>query len=161
MVAAAATGPRGRVLGLEALGEQQASQGKPADCERDLNEIVNVAIAEHDMVGFDVIHAQYGYPTGPAALEVSRRTGIPNVVSIESGDRHGVGRCCLAHRAAAVGVRDCIEHERNGLLVPIRDSAALAAAMVRLFDDRALRQQLADQGLRDVHSPYCWPVVVR
>ena len=321
--------PGVRVIGLEALGEQQVSDGSPADFERDLHEIVSVAIAEHEAGRFDVIHAQYGYPTGLAALEVSRRTGLPNVVSIQGGDGHWVGGCCPPHREAmravllhsnqiligsksfavevqenhgvpesvfeivpgatdidrfrptghdeaadvaslgapvflyhgrvdlrkglgelidamkevivlrpharlvisgigpdadevqhrvqsdclshcvemtgycpyaeapavyrrgdvfvsptysegfsntileamasglavistdTVGVRDCIEHERNGLLVPTRDAAALAAAMIRLFDDAPLRKRLAEEGLRDVHSHYCWPVVAK
>ncbi len=43
----------------------------------------------------------------------------------------------------APGCRDVVDHERNGLLVPIRDAQALAHAIARLADDSALRARLA------------------
>ncbi len=43
------------------------------------------------------------------------------------------------------GPREIIQHEVNGLLTPPDDSAALAAAMDRLFTDHALRARLAAQ----------------
>ncbi len=55
---------------------------------------------------FDILHAQYGYPCGWAALEASRETGVPNVVSIQGGDGHWVGSCCETHRLAMVRVLD-------------------------------------------------------
>jgi glycosyltransferase involved in cell wall biosynthesis len=55
--------------------------------------------------------------------------------------------------AAVIGTRsggiiDIIEHERRGLLVPLDDSAALAAAMECLLRDQPLRQRLAEEGRR-------------
>jgi glycosyltransferase involved in cell wall biosynthesis len=43
-----------------------------------------------------------------------------------------------------------VVHERNGLVVPAGDAAALRAAISRLRDDRALTAQLAEQGAQDV-----------
>jgi glycosyltransferase involved in cell wall biosynthesis len=40
------------------------------------------------------------------------------------------------------GCREVVSHERDGLLVPARDGAALARAIARLDDDPALRQRL-------------------
>jgi len=40
------------------------------------------------------------------------------------------------------GYDDFVEHERTGLLVPPDDQASLAAAIVRLLEDGALRQRL-------------------
>ena len=40
-----------------------------------------------------------------------------------------------------------IEHERNGLLVPTDDRAALTAAILRLLDDDALRRRIIEGGL--------------
>jgi glycosyltransferase involved in cell wall biosynthesis len=37
-----------------------------------------------------------------------------------------------------------IEHERTGLLVPLRDAAALAEALERMLTDAALRARCAD-----------------
>ena len=93
--------PGVRVIGLEARGEQDGG-----DFERDVEEMVEVVCAEHARAPFDVLHAQYGYPTGFAVLEASRRTGVPNVVSIQGGDGHWVGSCCETHRAAMVAVLD-------------------------------------------------------
>jgi glycosyltransferase involved in cell wall biosynthesis len=55
---------------------------------------------------FDILHAQYGYPTGWAVLLASQRLGIPNLVSIQGGDGHWVGSCCETHRLAMVRVLD-------------------------------------------------------
>ncbi len=93
--------PGVRVIGLEARGEQSGG-----DFERDIEELVEVVAAEHARAPFDVLHAQYGYPTGFAVLEASRRLGVPNVVSIQGGDGHWVGSCCETHRAAMVAVLD-------------------------------------------------------
>lgn len=88
------------VVGLEAHGEQQVNLGLAADFESDLKGMVETALAHHAIEPFDVIHAQYGYPNGLAALEFSRQTGVPNVVSIQGGDGHWVGLCCETHRRA-------------------------------------------------------------
>jgi glycosyltransferase involved in cell wall biosynthesis len=43
---------------------------------------------------------------------------------------------------AVGGLLDAVEHERTGLVVPPRDVPALRAAIVRLLDDRELRERL-------------------
>ena len=94
------------VIGHEALGEQRVNFGELADFELDLRTMVETALAHHQRKPFDVVHAQYGYPNGLAALEISRSTGIPNVVSIQGGDGHWVGLCCETHRRAIRAVFD-------------------------------------------------------
>ncbi|WP_119069820.1 glycosyltransferase family 4 protein [Rubrobacter indicoceani] len=91
--------PGVKVIGLEARGEQDGG-----DFERDIEEIVSVVEWEHAEKPFDILHAQYGYPTGLAALEASRRTGLPNLVSIQGGDGHWVGTCCGTHKRAMQAV---------------------------------------------------------
>jgi glycosyltransferase involved in cell wall biosynthesis len=56
-----------------------------------------------------------------------------------------------AHRrpvicAASSGPAQLVSHERSGLLVPVDDSAALAAAIGRLAGDRGLRETLVAGG---------------
>ncbi len=45
------------------------------------------------------------------------------------------------------GPSEIIEHERTGLLVPVADPPALAAAIKRVLDDEALRERLRTGGL--------------
>lgn len=92
--------PGVRVIGLEASGEAAASLGHPADFEGDIERMVVTVEAEHARRPFDLIHAQYGYPNGLAALEAGRRLGLPTVVSIQGGDGHWVGGCCSTHLSA-------------------------------------------------------------
>ncbi|WP_430910123.1 glycosyltransferase family 4 protein [Methylobacterium sp. sgz302541] len=87
--------PGVRVIGLEQLGEQTNG-----DFERDIATMIATIEAEHAKKPFDILHAQYGYPTGWAVLLASRKLGVPNVVSIQGGDGHWVGSCCETHRVA-------------------------------------------------------------
>jgi len=105
-----------KIIGLEALGEQESGG---ANWERDIEEMVAVGSGEHERQPFDLVHAQYGYPTGLAALELSRVTGVPNVVSIQGGDGHWVGPCCETHRLA---MRAVLNHA-GALLIGSRSFA--------------------------------------
>ena len=93
--------PGVRIIGLEQVGEQDHG-----DFERDVEAMRATVVGEHRRQPFDVIHAQYGYPCGWAALLASRDTGVPTVVSIQGGDGHWVGSCCETHRLAMVRVLD-------------------------------------------------------
>ena len=48
--------------------------------------------------------------------------------------------------------RALVSHERTGLVVPCRDADALAAALGRMLDDRALRTSLAEQAFDTVRD---------
>ena len=93
-----------QIVGLESKGEQVTGEGQPADFEADIEAMVSAIEDAHRDKPFDVIHAQYGYPTGLAALEASRRLGVPNLVSIQGGDGHWVGGCCTTHHDAMQAV---------------------------------------------------------
>ena len=93
--------PGVRVIGLEQRGEQ--TEG---DFERDIDTMVATILAAHATTPFDVIHAQYGYPTGWAAVLAANALGLPSVVSIQGGDGHWVGSCCETHRLAMQRVLD-------------------------------------------------------
>lgn len=110
--------PGVQVIGLEARGEQEGG-----NFEKDIEEMVQVVVDEHGRSPFDVIHAQYGYPTGLAALVASRHTGVPNIVSIQGGDGHWVGTCCGTHKRAMLSVLD----HAGALLIGSRSFAAEVA----------------------------------
>ncbi|MGB3633207.1 MAG: glycosyltransferase family 4 protein [Rubrobacteraceae bacterium] len=107
--------PGVRVIGLEAVGEQNGG-----NFEKDVEALAQNVVEEHERAPFDVIHAQYGYPTGLAALVASRRTGVPNLVSIQGGDGHWVGTCCATHKRAMLAV---LNHA-GALLIGSRSFAA-------------------------------------
>ncbi|KUG06735.1 glycosyltransferase family 4 protein [Solirubrum puertoriconensis] len=95
--------PGVRVVGLEAHGEQNGGR-----FEDDVQAIVDTVQHLHQQRPFDIIHAQYGYPPGLAALQLSRLLGVPNVVSIQGGDGHWVGvNCCGTHQRA---IRAVLNH---------------------------------------------------
>lgn len=95
--------PGVRVVGLEARGEQAGGR-----FEDDIQAIIETVEQLHAAQPFDLLHAQYGYPPGLAALHLSRRLGIPNVVSIQGGDGHWVGvDCCGTHQRA---IRTVLDH---------------------------------------------------
>ncbi|MCJ2036617.1 glycosyltransferase family 4 protein [Methylobacterium sp. J-068] len=93
-------GPPPAVPGVTVIGLEQAGEQESGDFERDIDVMVSTIRAEHAKKPFDILHAQYGYPTGWATLLASRQIGVPNVVSIQGGDGHWVGSCCETHRVA-------------------------------------------------------------
>ncbi len=62
---------------------------------------------------------------------------------------------------AVGGLAETIEHERNGLLADYGDEEGLAAALQRLAADRALRENLAREGLADARAHYRQDVYVK
>jgi glycosyltransferase involved in cell wall biosynthesis len=56
--------------------------------------------------------------------------------------------------AAAIGPRALIKHEENGLLVPIDDAPALAAAIRRLIEQPGLARKLAEAGRAAYEADY-------
>lgn len=93
--------PGVKVIGLAALGEQDHG-----DFERDIETMIAAVRREHYGAPFDILHAQYGYPTGWAVLLASAEIGVPCVVSIQGGDGHWVGSCCRTHFQAFGRVLD-------------------------------------------------------
>ncbi|MDQ3765381.1 MAG: glycosyltransferase family 4 protein [Actinomycetota bacterium] len=59
------------------------------------------------------------------------------------------------------GIPDLVQHEVTGLLAPVGDVTALAAAVTRLLDDRELAARLAAAARRHVLGHYCWPVLAQ
>lgn len=86
------------VVARESVGEQVVGHGDPADFERDVTDLCDTVLALHRRTPFDILHAQYAYPTGYAALQAAVATQLPTVVSVQGGDGHWVGTCCATHR---------------------------------------------------------------
>ncbi|HEY0524988.1 MAG TPA: glycosyltransferase family 4 protein [Stellaceae bacterium] len=82
------------------------------------------------------------------ALLPSYREGLPKAL-LEAA---ACGRPMLA--TDVPGCRELVRHEANGLLVPVRDAAALADALARLAADPALRRRLGAAARRTVEGEY-------
>ncbi len=93
-------GPPPALDGVRVIGRRSVGEEDGGDWERDIDDMVATVLAAHRETPFDVLHAQYGYPTGWAALLAGRALGLPVVVSIQGGDGHWVGSCCDMHRLA-------------------------------------------------------------
>ena len=61
---------------------------------------------------------------------------------------------CAVVGAAHGGIPEIIEHDRTGLLVEPGDASALAAAIARLRDDRALLERLGAAAAEDVNRRF-------
>lgn len=57
--------------------------------------------------------------------------------------------------------RELVEHEKTGILVPPKDSTALAQVMERLISDSACRNHLGDAARASAKDRFDLPVVVR
>jgi len=58
------------------------------------------------------------------------------------------------------GCREIVQHEKNGLLVPVKDSKALAGAICRLIENPDLRRQMGQEGRKLVEAEFAESVVV-
>jgi len=58
------------------------------------------------------------------------------------------------------GPAEILEHGRTGLLVPPRDAAALASAVLSLLEDAKLRRRLAAAAAAEVRRRWLWPRIV-
>jgi glycosyltransferase involved in cell wall biosynthesis len=82
----------------------------------------------------------------------------------DRGDTEGLGVVlvealsygCPVVASAVGGIIDVIFHEKTGLLVPEKDSTALADAVVRILEDKALASKLGAQGLVHVQEFFDW-----
>ena len=101
-----------------------------------------------------------GAETHERVIEMYRQAtlfALPSIVA-ENGDRDGIPNVLAESLYMGVpvistpvsGIPELIQSERNGLLVPPRDSAALAAAIAQLLDSPRLRQRLATAGRETV-----------
>jgi glycosyltransferase involved in cell wall biosynthesis len=106
-------GPPPPVPGVNVIGLEQVGEQTDGDFERDIDTMVATIRSEHERQPFDILHAQYGYPTGWATLLAAKAIGVPTVVSIQGGDGHWVGSCCETHRVAMC---DVLAHA-NALLI--------------------------------------------
>ena len=85
----------------------------------------------------------------------SYREGLPKVL-LEAA---ACGRPLVA--SDVPGCREIVRHEENGLLVTVRDPAALADALRRLIGDAGMRQRMGQRGRAMVEADFSVQQVIR
>lgn len=79
----------------------------------------------------------------------SRYEGFPNTLL----EAMSLGICCIA-ADCKTGPKEIIENGKNGMLVPVGDSKAMAEAIALLEKDSNLRSELAANGFRIIKEKY-------
>lgn len=83
-----------------------------------------------------------------AYVHASRSEGLGTAIL----EALGAGLPVVA--AASGGIPESVKHRETGLLVPIDNPEALAAAMAELMDDTELRQSLAEAGVKFMNEEF-------
>lgn len=92
----------------------------------------------------------------PAIIDSRGDTEGLGVVIIEA---MSYGRPVVA--SGVGGIVDLVIDERTGLLVPQKDSPALARAISRVLTDPALAQRLNRAGYDHIQKNYSWPAIIK
>lgn len=98
---------------------------------------------------------------GHAVALLGYRTDVPQLMRafdafVLSSKEEGLGTSVLDAMACGKpiaatgggGIPEMVQHEKTGLLAPVQEPEALGAAIIRLFNEPALAQRLARNGLR-------------
>ena len=92
-----------------------------------------------------------------------------DIVALPTSYGEGLPKCLIEAAASGCaliatdvpGCREVVEHEVDGLLVPVHDGAALAHAIARLQNDAILRARLAEAGRRKALEQFDERIVIR
>jgi glycosyltransferase involved in cell wall biosynthesis len=118
----------------------------------ELAELLGVVLETHQLVSDAelvrlvgeaslMIYTSHLEPFGLAPLEANA-CGTP-VVAVAEG-----------------GVRETVQHELNGLLVPDRDPKALGAAVLKLLRNPAMARSMGERGRKLVSEAWTWEAAV-
>ena len=107
-------------------------------------------------------------------LFTGNRTDIPSIlkestISVLPSHSEGLSNVLLESMAAGVptiasdtgGTPELVEHNRNGLLVPVQDYVALAKAMVTILDDDALAEKFSRLAVKKAEEEFSIDRMVR
>jgi len=90
--------------------------------------------------------------------EVYNRASAMVLNSINEGFGLGLTEAMLCHTAVigtdSGGIRDIVDHDQTGLLVPVDDAEALADAILKILTDHTLRNRLEEAGYQKALASY-------
>ena len=112
---------------------------------------VTLGIEDRVVFAGNVTHVAEHIEKAMIFILASDHEGMPNSL-IEA---MSLGLACISTDCPCGGPRDLIKNEENGILVPVRDTDAIAAAIRRLIEDETLREKLGKNAtmLQDKLSP--------
>ena len=112
---------------------------------------VTLGIEDRVVFAGNVTHVAEHIEKAMIFILASDHEGMPNSL-IEA---MSLGLACISTDCPCGGPRDLIKNEENGILVPVRDTDAIAAAIRRLIEDGTLREKLGKNAtmLQDKLSP--------
>jgi len=141
--------------------------GEGSRCEALRAQAESLGLMGEPCEGDACVGTLYARP-GARVLFTGRRDDVPSItgaldVAVLPSHHEAQGLVILEAMALARpvvatrvgGISEMVEHEVTGLLVPPRDPAALAAAIVRLLQDRAAAEAFARAGHDLVHERFC------
>lgn len=117
-------------------------------------------------LGLDDVVEWAGFVSGERLAELYHTCScyVHPAIFDDRGDTEGLGVVlveALRHRKPVVasgvgGIVDVIKHEKTGLLVPEKDTDALAAAILRILEDSELAERLANDGYDFCQEVFDW-----
>jgi glycosyltransferase involved in cell wall biosynthesis len=123
--------------------------------------------AEFVLVGDGELRARLEAQAGENVRLTGARDDVPELLAsfdVYAQPSLFEGLCVAVLEAQAAGVpvvatpvggmRDTVVHEKTGIVVPVGDARALAAAIERLLDDQELASRLANEAAQRVRERY-------
>ena len=122
-------------------------------------------VPENDLKSWD----NQGLVSWPGEVSDVRPIMAKSDVVVLPSYREGTPRALLEAAAMAkpiittdaVGCREVVDDEINGLLVPVKDAPALAGAMKRMINDPEMRKRMGKAGRKKVEREFDEKIVIK
>ncbi|TME11579.1 MAG: glycosyltransferase family 4 protein [Chloroflexi bacterium] len=122
-------------------------------------QLASISAARDGMPSVTFTGRRDDVPAVTAALDVAVLPSYREAQGLSILEAMALSRPVVA--SAVGGIPEMIDDNRTGLLVPPRDSAALAAAIVRLLTHHAFAAEIGRAGHDLVHERFCVEQMVR
>jgi len=111
---------------------------------------------------FEVYNYRIPYEEGARLFQQASVVALPYVEASQSGvipTAYGFKRSVVVTDVGSLP--EVVEHGKTGYIVPPRDPAALAGAIVSLLGDPAACRRMGEQGYTKLKTDMAWPTIAR